>query len=66
MLDTALALYNKLLSMYKNQYDKLTKTQKKSIKFQNILENLPMDLDLDEKVTLDPEKTLLFIYAIML
>ena len=36
LLDTALALYNKLLSIYKNQYNKLTKAHKKRIKFQNM------------------------------
>ena len=66
VLDSALALYNKLLSIYKNQYDKLTKAQKKRIKFQNMPENLPIDLDLDEKVKLDPEQALLFIYVIMI
>ena len=66
VLDTALALYNKLLSIYKNQYDKLTKAQMKRIKFQNMPENLRIDLDLDEKVKLDPEQALLFIYAIMI
>ena len=34
--------------MYKTQYDKCTKTQKKRIKVQNIPENLPIDLHLDE------------------
>ena len=29
-------------------------------------ENLPIDLDLDEKVKLDPEQALLFIYVIMI
>ena len=66
VLDSALALYNKLLSIYQNQYDKLTKAQKKRIKFQNMPENLPIDLDLDEKVKLDPEQALLFIYVIMI
>ena len=66
VLDSALALYNKLLSIYQNQYDKLTKAQKKQIKFQNMPENLPIDLDLDEKVKLDPEQALLFIYVIMI
>ena len=79
LLDTALALYNKLLSIYKNQYNKLTKAHKKRIKFQNMPENLPIDLDLDEnnlqpmpalkgneKVKLDPEQALLFIFVIML
>ena len=66
VLDSALVLYNKLLSIYKNQYDKLTKAQKKRIKFQNMPENLPIDLDLDEKVKLDPEQALLFIYVIMI
>ena len=48
MLDPALELYNKLLNIYKTQYDKLTKAQKKRIKVQNILQNLPIDLYLDQ------------------
>ena len=41
-------LYDKLLSIYKTQYDKLTKAQRKKIKVQNIPQNLPIDIDLDE------------------
>ena len=37
-------LYDKLLSIYKTQYDKLTKAQKKRIKVQDMPENLPIDL----------------------
>ena len=48
MLDTALELYNKLLNIHKTQYDKLTKAQKKRIKVQNVPENLPIDLYLNE------------------
>ena len=44
----AFELYDKLLSIYKTQYDKLTKRQRKRIKVQNIPENLPVDLYLDE------------------
>ena len=36
--NAALELYNKLLNMYKPQYDKLTKAQKKKIKVQNVSE----------------------------
>ena len=32
VLDKALELYNELLNIYKNQFDKLTKAQKKMIK----------------------------------
>ena len=48
MLNTAFELYNKLLNIYKTQYDKLTQAQKKSIKVQNVPENLHSDLCLDE------------------
>ena len=41
-------LYAKLLRIYKTQYDNLTKAQKKRIKVQNMPENLPFDLYLDE------------------
>ena len=66
-------LYDKLLSIYKTQYDKLTKAQKKRINVQSIPENLPIDLYLDEdeddlppipalegdeKVKLEPEETI--------
>ena len=48
MLNTALELYNKLLNIYKTQYDKLAKAQKKRMKVQNVPCNLPVDLYLDE------------------
>ena len=48
MLNTALELYNKLLNIYKTQYDKLAKAQKKRMKVQNVPFNLPVDLYLDE------------------
>ena len=48
MLDTALEWYNKLLNIYKTQYDKFTKAHKKRIKLQGIPKNLPIDLYLDE------------------
>ena len=70
VFDTAQELYNKLLSIYKTQYDKITKTKKKRIKTLNIPENLSIDLYLDkdylppmpalegdEKVKLVPEET---------
>ena len=46
-LNTALELHNKLLNIYKSQYDKLTKARKKRIKVQNLPENLSIDLHLD-------------------
>ena len=71
VFDTAQELYNKLLSIYKTQYDKITKTKKKRIKTLNIPENLSIDLYLDkdylppmpalegdEKVKLVPEETI--------
>ena len=39
LLDTALEFCNKLLNIYKTQNDKLTKTQTKRIKVQNMAEN---------------------------
>ena len=48
VFDTALALQNKLLNIYKIQYDKLTKAKKKRIRIQNVPENLAIDLYLDE------------------
>ena len=48
MLNTAYELYEKLLNIYKTQYDKLTKAHKKRLKVQNMPENLPIDLYLDE------------------
>ena len=47
-LTTAHELYDKLLNIYKTQYDKLKKAYKKRIKVQNIHENIPIDLFLDE------------------
>ena len=40
MLDTALQLYHKLLNIYKAQYEKLIKAQKKRKKVQDMSENL--------------------------
>ena len=48
MLGIALELFNKLLNIYKTQNDKLKKAQKKGIKDQNVPDNLPIDLYLDE------------------
>ena len=48
MIAKASELNDKLLNIYKTQYDKFTKAQKKRIKVQNIPQNLPMDLYLDE------------------
>ena len=48
LFDTALELYNKLLSIYKTQNDKLTKAKKKRTKVQNVPENLSIDVYLDE------------------
>ena len=69
MFDTALELYNKVLNIYKPQYDKLAKTKKKRIKSQNVPGTLPTDLYLDDlppmpaikgdkKVKLEPEETI--------
>ena len=62
MFDTALELYNKLLNIYKTQYDKLTKAKKKRIKVDLYLDedNLPpiTALEGDEEVKLDPEETI--------
>ena len=72
MLVTASQLYDKLVNIYTTQYDKLTKTQKKRIKVQNMPENLPADfyldpgedclppmspLEDDEELKLEPEET---------
>ena len=66
----AFELYDKLLSIYKTQYDKFTKAQEKRIKVQNIPESLPIDLYLgeyeddlpplqdDEEVKSEPEETI--------
>ena len=48
MFDTTLELYNKLLSIYKTQYDILSKAKKKKIKVQNVPKNLSIDLYLEE------------------
>ena len=48
MVTRAHELYDKLLNIYKTQYDKLTKAQRKRIKVQNVPENLPIDLYIDE------------------
>ena len=48
MVARAHELYDKLLNIYKTQYDKLTKAQRKRIKAQNVPENLPIDLYIDE------------------
>ena len=48
VFDTAPELYNKLLNIYKIQYDKLRKSRKKRIKVQKVLKKLPIDLYLDE------------------
>ena len=62
MFDTALELYNKLLNIYKTQYDKPTKAKKKRIKIDLYLDedNLPpiTALEGDEEVKLDPEETI--------
>ena len=44
MFAKAFELYDKLLNIYKTQYDKLTKAQKKIIKVKNIPKNLTIDL----------------------
>ena len=47
--DTALELYNKLLRMYKTQYDKLEKAKKETITVENAPENgLILYLDEDD------------------
>ena len=48
MFAKAFELYGKLLNIYKTQYDKLKKAQKKNTKAKNIRENLTTDLYLDE------------------
>ena len=48
MVTRAHELYDKLLNIYKTQYDKLAKAQRKRIKVQNVPENLPIDLYIDE------------------
>ena len=65
-----LKLYNNLRNIFKTQYDKLTKSQKKKIKAKNIPVNLAIELYLyedkddlssmapledDEEVKLEPE-----------
>ena len=48
MLNTARELYDKLLKIYKTQYDKITKAHQKMIKVQCIPENIPTDIYLHE------------------
>ena len=48
MLDTALELYNKILNVYKTQYYKLTKAQKKRKKVRNMPKNLSINIYFDE------------------
>ena len=48
MLVKSYELYDKLRNIYKSQYDKLTKVQKKRIKVQIMPKSLPIDLYLDE------------------
>ena len=47
MFDTALELYNKLLIIYKTQYDNPPKAKKKRIKVRDVPETFPIDLYLD-------------------
>ena len=73
MLNTVFELYNKLLNMYKPQYDKLTKAQRERIKVQNMPEDWSIDLYLDKdegeippalelegtkEITFEPEETI--------
>ena len=71
VINTALESYNKHLNIYKTQYDKPTKAQKKRINVRNVHENLPINLYLDEddlppmpalegdeEVKLEPEETI--------
>ena len=73
VLVAASGWYDKLVNIYTTQYDKLTKTQKKRLKVQNMPENLPADfyldpdenclppmppLEDDEKLKLEPEETI--------
>ena len=51
-------IINKLLNIYKTQYDKLTKARKKEIKVQNVPENLPIDLCLDDLPPLEDDEGL--------
>ena len=51
-------IINKLLNIYKTQYDKLTKARKKEIKVQNVPENLPIDLYLDDLPPLEDDEGL--------
>ena len=48
MFETALELYNKLVNIYKTQYDKLTKSNL------NVPEKLPIELYLDELLLVQP------------
>ena len=59
MLNIAHELHDKLLNIYKTQYDKIKKPHKKRIKVQDIPENVPIDIYLDEdKYDLAPILTL--------
>ena len=51
-------IINKLLNIYKTQYDKLTTARKKEIKVQNVPENLPIDLYLDDLPPLEDDEGL--------
>ena len=48
MIANRSTLYDKLLSIYKTQYDKLIKAEKKSIRVQNTPKNLVISLYLDK------------------
>ena len=48
MFETALELYNKLVNIYKTQYDKLTESNL------NVPEKLPIELYLDELLLVPP------------
>ena len=57
VLVKASELYNKLLNIYKTQYNQLIKAQKKWIKVQNVFENLPFDLYLYKDEDENKEKS---------
>ena len=48
MLETTLELHNKLLRIYRTQYNNLAKAKKEKIKVQKVPQNLSIDLHLDE------------------
>ena len=48
MIANTSKLYDKLLSIYKTQYDKLIKAEKKSIRVQNTPEDLVINLYFDK------------------